>query len=69
MNYKLLKLNAVAMLVFSSLSYAAPTVYIPLGSGNQVIAVDGATDEIIATYTGVDNPHGLVATPDAEPRI
>lgn len=45
---------------------AAPTVYIPLGSGNQVIAVDGATDRITATYSGVENPHGLVATPDGE---
>lgn len=66
MKYKFQKLNVAAMLVFSSLSYAAPTVYIPLGSGNQVIAVDAATDEIIESYSGVDNPHGLVATPDGE---
>lgn len=45
---------------------ASPTVYIPLGSGNQVIKVDAATDEITASYSGVDNPHGLVATPDGE---
>jgi YVTN family beta-propeller protein len=45
---------------------AAPTVYIPLGSGNQVIAVDAASDTITASYTGVTNPHGLVATPDGE---
>ncbi len=45
---------------------ADPTVYIPLGSGNQVIAVDAATDRITATFTGVENPHGLVATPDGE---
>jgi YVTN family beta-propeller protein len=45
---------------------ASPTVYIPLGSGNQVIKVDAATDTISATYPGVDNPHGLVATPDGE---
>ena len=45
---------------------AAPTVYIPLGSGNQVVAVDAATDRIINSYLGVDNPHGLVATPDGE---
>lgn len=41
-------------------------VYIPLGSGNQVIAVDAATDTITASYSGVDNPHGLVATDDGE---
>ncbi len=45
---------------------ASPTVYIPLGSGNQVIAVDAATDRITASYSGVDNPHGLAATPDGE---
>lgn len=66
MKNKLQKSSIVAMLVFSSASFAAPTVYIPLGSGNQVIAVDAATDKIIASYTGVDNPHGLVATPDGE---
>ena len=45
---------------------AAPTAYIALGSGNQVVAVDVATDRIIKSYPGVDNPHGLVATPDGE---
>jgi len=45
---------------------AAPTVYIPLGTANEVIAVDSATDKITATYTGVENSHGLVATPDGE---
>ncbi len=46
--------------------HAAPTVYIPLGSGNKVIAVDAANDRITSTYDGVKNPHGLVATPDGE---
>ncbi len=46
--------------------HAGPTVYIPLGSGNQVIAVDAATDKITASYSGVTNAHGLVATPDGE---
>lgn len=45
---------------------AAPTVYIPLGSANQVIAVDAATHQITARYSGIENPHGLVATPDGE---
>jgi DNA-binding beta-propeller fold protein YncE len=52
--------------LFSSLGFAEPTVYIPLGSANKVIKVDAASDIITATYTGVDNPHGLVATPDGE---
>ena len=45
---------------------AAPMVYIPLGLGNQVIAIDGATDAIKASYKGVENSHGIVATPDGE---
>jgi len=60
-------LSAGAALLGAALAVsAAPTVYIPLGSGNQVIAVDAATDRITATYPGVENPHGLVATPDGE---
>ncbi|MBU0590434.1 MAG: beta-propeller fold lactonase family protein [Gammaproteobacteria bacterium] len=46
--------------------HAEPTAYIPLGSANVVIAVDAATNKIIRTFTGVVNPHGLVATPDGE---
>ncbi|MDH5599934.1 MAG: YncE family protein [Gammaproteobacteria bacterium] len=53
-------------IIFSGGLYANPMVYIPLGSGNQVIKVDAATDEITASYSGVENPHGLVATPDGE---
>lgn len=53
-------------IIFAHTVYAAQTVYIPLGSGNQVIAVDAATDTITDSFTGVENPHGLVATPDGE---
>jgi YVTN family beta-propeller protein len=49
-----------------TLAYAAPTAYIPLGSGNAVIAVDAANGKIIKRYDGLENPHGLVATPDGE---
>ncbi len=45
---------------------AEPIVYIPTGSGNSVVKVDAATDTVIGQYTGVENPHGLVATPDGE---
>ena len=52
--------------VTSNYLFASPTVYIPLGSGNQVIAVDAETDKITASYPDVINAHGLVATPDGE---
>jgi len=45
---------------------ASPTVYIPLGSANQVIGVVAETSKITATFSGIENPHGLVATPDGE---
>lgn len=54
------------LLAATNMANASPTVYIPLGSGNQVIAVDAATDKITASYSGVTNPHGLIATPDGE---
>lgn len=67
MNTKTLLLGISIILgAVSNSSLAAPTVYIPLGPGNQVIAVDAATDKITASYSGVENPHGLVATPDGE---
>ena len=64
--HKLKSIAAVLALSVTSIGQAAPTVYIPLGSGNQVIAVDAATNEITASYPGVDNPHGLVAVSDGE---
>lgn len=66
---KLIQSPLAAGLLIAGLSqapFAAPTVYIPLGSANSVIAVDAASDTITQTYAGVENPHGLVATPDGE---
>lgn len=47
-------------------SLAGPTVYVPLGAANQVIAIDADSHRITARYEGIENPHGLVATPDGE---
>jgi len=67
MKYKVVLFNFVAALIlYSNMVHAGPTVYIPLGAGNQVIAVDAATDKITASYPDVINAHGLVATPDGE---
>jgi len=57
---------AVLCLGGGTFAMAAPIAYIPLGSANQVIAVDAANGKIIRSYSGVENPHGLVATPDGE---
>jgi len=65
MNAKKLVL-ALLCLGCGTFAMAAPTAYIPLGSANQVIAVDAANDKIIRSYSGVENPHGLVAPPDGD---
>lgn len=59
-------LVAALFVTAAGLASATKTVYIALGSANQVIAVDSATGQITKAYTGVENPHGLVATPDGE---
>ena len=65
-NYSSLAATAIVMALSAPTAWAGMTVYIPLGSANKVIAVDAASHRITATYDGVDNPHGLVATPDGE---
>lgn len=66
-NSKTLTWAAAALLSLgAALAHAAPTVFIPLGTGNRVIAIDAATGRITASYPGVENPHGLVITPDGE---
>lgn len=50
----------------AAIAFAAPIAYIPLGSGNAVIAVDVANGTIVKHYAGIENPHDLVATPDGE---
>ena len=62
----LIRLLLGTLAVTTVMAVAAPTVYIPLGSGNRVVAVDAASGKITATFTGIENPHGLVATPDGE---
>lgn len=59
-------MSGLFCLAGGSLALAAPTAYVPLGSGNEVIAIDAANGTIVRRYPGVENPHGLVATPDGE---
>lgn len=55
-----------ALTLYATAAAATPIVYIPLGTANQVVAVDAATDRITASYANVVDAHGLVATPDGE---
>lgn len=45
---------------------ASPTVYIPLGSANEILIVDAATDKKIGKISGFKNIHGLSLTPNGE---
>lgn len=65
-NFHQAVLAGLSLVLAAAAAHAASTVYIPLGSGNKVIAVDAATDRITNSYDGVKNPHGLVTTPDGE---
>jgi len=47
-------------------SLAAPTVYIPLGSANEILIVDAKKDKVIGKINGVVNPHGLASTTDGK---
>ncbi len=55
----------VAMLV-PLISLANPVVYIPLGSANEILIVDAATDKKIGKIGGFKNIHGLSLTPNGE---
>lgn len=66
MKNKILTLSLLGLAGVMGTAFSAPLVYVPLGSGNQVIEIDAATDQITKTFGGVDNPHGLVATKDGE---
>ncbi len=56
---------AIAAL-FSNSVWAAPTVYIPLGTANEIMIVDAATGQANGSISGLDNPHGLAVTPDGK---
>ncbi len=62
---KYLLLGGIAMLVPLVLQ-ASPTVYIPLGSANKILIVDGATDKKTGMISGFKNIHGLSVTPNGE---
>jgi len=47
-------------------SLASPTVYVPLGSANEILVIDAATDRITGKISGLKNPHGLSMTPNGE---
>ena len=58
-------LGSAALLV-PLLVQAKPVVYIPLGSANEILIVNAATDKITGKINGFKNIHGLALTPNGE---
>jgi len=61
-----LMLSAAVMIGISAPVAAEPLVYVAAGSANEVLVIDAATDTVVNSFPGVENPHGIVATPDGE---
>lgn len=57
-------LIGAALLPLAAAVNAAPTVYVPLGSGNTVAVIDASADRVVGTIPNVTNAHGLAATAD-----
>jgi len=63
--FKSVLLGGAAMLA-PLVTLASPIVYIPLGSANEIMIVDAATDREIGKISGLKNNHGLSLTPNGE---
>lgn len=61
-----LTLSAAIAVAISAPVAAEPLVFVAAGLANEVIVIDAATDTVINSFSGVENPHGIVATPDGE---
>lgn len=48
----------------ATISARAGELYIPLGSANEVVVVDGQSDSIVRRIPGLPAVHGLAGTPD-----
>lgn len=61
------RLLPLLVLGLSAMAQAAGSVlYLAAGSGNAVLAVDPESGAVERRFEGIENPHGLVATPDGE---
>jgi DNA-binding beta-propeller fold protein YncE len=65
MNSTIRKLIIITTLLgFIGQAQAGVKVYVPLGSANEIVVIDGDRDEVIGHIGDVTNAHGLAATPD-----
>ncbi len=59
-------LLALIFIAIMTQVHADITVYVPLGSADGILIIDGQEDKIIGRIDGVTNTHGLAATPGGE---
>ena len=45
---------------------AAGTVYVTLGSADEVLVIDAAGDRVVDKITGLEAAHGLASTPNGD---
>lgn len=55
-----------ALVGITSPALAGTTVYVPMGSANEVLVIDAAQDKIVGKIGDVEEAHGLAGTPDGK---
>jgi len=54
---------AIATLGLMGQAIAATTIYVPIGSANEVLVIDGDSDQVVGRIGDVTNVHGLAVSP------
>ena len=55
----------VVLTLLSPLAESGPTMYVPTGEANEIVIIDLATDTLVGRIEGLENAHGLSASPKA----
>ncbi len=55
-----------ALVGVAAQAMAAGTVYVPLGSADEVLVIDAAKDRVVDKITGLEAAHGLASTPNGD---
>ncbi len=53
---------AIVALGLMGQAIAATTVYVPVGSANEVLVIDGDSDRVVGRIADVPNVHGLATS-------
>lgn len=58
--------TVVVALLISATAMASPLMYVPTGSGNDLVIIDLETDKIVGRIDELENAHGLAASSNSE---